>query len=180
MRFQSTTAIGALFTIASSNIALAQDAGAKYSSDLQNYITATLVTESAFLAIETNSADIAALASAQTMDLNTQNPQQISAVVAGLPTGVQSLVASIINVASGIAVKDGFKTTATGATAAAAAAAAAATTDSSSSTSTNSETSSTATISSAAEATGGASRDGMDISLLAGSLLVVMGIAAAL
>lgn len=192
MRFLSNAAFGALFAITASNIVQAQDqesAAAQYSSDLQNYVTATLITESAFLAIETNTADVAALMSVQTMNLNTYSPAQLSAVVASLPGEVQTLVTSIIHVASSIAMKDGYTATATASAAstdAAGVASFAITSDSSptatSSESTSSPSTSTSETSSSASttSTSGASNGGMDVSVFAGSLMGAVAIVAAL
>jgi len=178
MRFQSITitAIAAL-----SSIAYAQDASqiAALSSDVLAYVTGTLILQPGFEgfleAIETDSSLSQLAALTADPAFITQGPAALSSLVAEVPVTLQPFVQSILGVVSSIAIKDGVLST-TGGAAVAASTGAAGSAGSAASTTPSGTSSSSA---SKASATGSGANQ-LEMGIVAGALMGVVGLMAAL
>jgi len=173
MRFQSVaiTAVAALSATVYAQDGINTSNLPKFESDFLNYVTATLLENASvlgeLLALETDSSAIGALTSleANLPAVATEGAAAQSSLFAALPTGVRGLASTIVAAATSIEVADGV-VSASGSSAGATGAKAS-----------SSGSSSAASASSTGNA---ATRDTIERGLLAGSLMGVVGLMAAL
>jgi len=168
MHFQSIT-IAAIAGLSASVYAQNAAQSAAFASDVENYLTKTLATDVnlgiALIPLETDTAALAHLTSVEgnLPGLATDSAAEISSLLGALPSAARPIFSSVLAEVTSIAVKDGVLNVTSSATDGAATA-----------------TKASSSAGAAKETGNGATRDTIERGLLAGSLMGVVGLMAAL